>query len=200
MRSTTTAVARGSTAQATLEFIRRAYGAEALDAILARLAPESRTRICTAATTDELPYEALVALWQAADAALGRAHPRWMEEAGAFAIESLGQQLYAGLLRKTSPVEFVTQSVSLFRLDYSPGDIVPVEVEPGRAVLRLIGFEPIGPLFCRRQTGGLIRATELAGGRQVRVTHVRCEHEGDAFCEWEIRWEEPRVTGETRAV
>jgi predicted hydrocarbon binding protein len=29
---------------------------------------------------------------------------------------------------------------------------------------------------------------ELAGGKDVRVMHVRCEHEGDAFCEWELRW------------
>jgi hypothetical protein len=111
-----------------------------------------------------------------------------MEQAGAFAIDSLGQQLYGGLLRKSSPMEFITQSVSLFRLYYAPGDMVPVELEGSRAVARLVDFPAIGPLFCRRQTGGLRRATELAGGKQVRVTHVRCEHEGDAYCEWELRW------------
>ena len=96
--------------------------------------------------------------------------------------------MYGGLLRKASPAEFVTQSVSLFRLYYAPGDMVPVEVEPGRAVLRLEGFPTASPLFCARQTGGLRQATELAGGKSVRVRHVRCEHEGDAYCEWELRW------------
>jgi hypothetical protein len=85
-------------------------------------------------------------------------------------------------------MEFVTQSVSLFQLYYAPGDMVPVEVEPGRAVLRLDGFPTAGSLFCQRQTGGLRRAAELAGGQEVTVRHVRCEHEGDAYCEWEIRW------------
>ena len=188
MRTATVAVARGSTARGTFEFIRRTQGEAVLERVLATLDAGDRERLTHATMTDELPYELLVRLWQAADAELAPTHPRWMEEAGAFAIDSLGQQLYWGLLRKSSPLEFVTQSVSLFRLYYSPGDIVPVEVEPGRVVARLIGFDALGPLFCRRQTGGLRRAVELAGGNAVRVTHVRCVHEGDAYCEWELRW------------
>ena len=88
-----------------------------------------------------------------------------METAGAYAIDSVGQQLYSGLLRKASPMEFVTQSVSLFQLYYAPGDVVAVEVEPTGAVLRLVGFPAASALFCSRQTGGLRRAAELAGGR-----------------------------------
>lgn len=171
-----------------MAFIRDAYGAPTLDAIMEKLDADSRTRIERAAMTDELPYALLLAVWRSADEVLRGRDAQWMEQAGAFAIDSLGQQLYGGLLRKASPMEFVTQSVSLFRLYYAPGDIVPVEVEPSRAVLRLVDFPAIGPLFCRRQTGGLHRATEIAGGKEVRVTHVRCEHEGDAYCEWELRW------------
>ena len=26
-------------------------------------------------------------------------------------------------------------------------------------------------------------------GEGVSVSHVRCEQEGDAYCEWEIRWQ-----------
>lgn len=188
MRAATTAMARGSTVHATLGFIRAEYGDGTLEAILKGLDGQMRTRVERATMTDELPYELLLAVWRATDESLRGRDPSWMEKAGAFAIESLGQQLYGGLLRKTSPAEFVTQSVSLFQLYYAPGDMVPVEVESGRAVLRLVGFPAIGPLFCQRQTGGLRRATELAGGAEVRVTHVRCEHEGDAYCEWEVRW------------
>jgi hypothetical protein len=188
MRAATTATARGSTVHATFAFIRETYGAAVLDTILDTLDAGVRAILERAAMTDELPYEHLLTLWRSADEALRGRDPDWMEEAGAFAIESLGQQLYGGLLRKSSPMEFITQSVSLFRLYYAPGDMVPVELEGSRAVARLVDFPAIGPLFCRRQTGGLRRATELAGGKQVRVTHVRCEHEGDAYCEWELRW------------
>lgn len=188
MRAAKTATARGSTMHATLGFVRERFGVGTLEAIMGRLDADTRTRAERAAMTDELPYELLLAVWRSADETLRALEPNWMEQAGAFAIESLGQQLYGGLLRKSSPSEFVTQSVSLFRLYYAPGDMVPVEVDSSRAVLRLVDFPAIGPLFCRRQTGGLRRATELAGGKGVRVTHVRCEHEGDAYCEWELRW------------
>jgi hypothetical protein len=189
MRAATTATARGSTVHATLAFIRDTYGAEALDAIMGQVESGARMRLEGAGMTDELPYESLLAVWRSADDALRERDRNWMEQAGAFAIDSLGQQLYGGLLHKTSPAEFVTQSVSLFQLYYAPGDMIPVQVEARRAVLRLVGFPTIGPLFCQRQTGGLRRAAELAGGQTVRVTHVRCEHEGDAYCEWEVRWD-----------
>ncbi len=188
MKTTALPMARGSTVQATLEFIRATFGPETLDAVLAQLDADDRRHLLAAGTTDHVPYERVLTLWRAADAAVSGTSPDWMEEAGAFAIASLGQQLYAGIIRKASPIEFVTQSVHLFRLYYSHGDIEAVEVRPGRTVVRLTGFDPLGPLFCRRQTGGWRCAIELAGGRDVRAKHVRCTFEGDAFCEWEIRW------------
>lgn len=188
MRPATTGIARGSTARATLGFIEQTYGEATLAEILGRIDEPTRSRVTTAAMTDELPYDSLLSVWRAADDVLRARDAGWMERAGAFAIDSLGQRLYGGLLRKASPTEFVTQSVSLFQLYYAPGDMVLVEAEPGRAVLRLDGFPTAGPLFCQRQTGGLRRAAELACGRDVSVRHVRCEHEGDAYCEWEMRW------------
>ena len=97
-------------------------------------------------------------------------------------------QLYSGILKKSTPTEFLTQSVSLFRLYYHPGDMEVVYDSPGAAVLRLVGFDPGTPLFCRRQTGGLRCAITLAGGLEPRTRHVRCALEGDAFCEWELGW------------
>src|SRR5690606_39650866 len=117
-------------------------------------------------------------------------------------IESTGVQLYSGILRKRSPHEFLTQSVSLFQLYYSPGDMQVVEEEATRAVLRLSGFDSEDVLFCRRQTGGLRQALLQAGGESPRVKHVRCVHAGDAFCEWELTWtaegREGKETGEKR--
>ena len=189
MRTTTLkAVARGSTAKATMQFVSIRFGAAALDRIVSRLDPELADRLLRSGMTDELQYEDLVALWHSADSELGREHAEWAEDAGAYAIESLGQRLYRGLLQKSLPMEFVTQSVSMFRLYYSPGDIILVDVADGRAVVRLVGFQPVDSLFCRRQTGGLRRAIELAGGKSVSALHVRCEHEGDCYCEWELCW------------
>ena len=180
--------AKGSTLRSTLDFLRAEVGADAVERVLASLPPEDRRVVEGAAATDEVPLATLLGLWRATDRAIAARHPDWIERAGAYAIQSFGVQLYGGILRKASPTEFLTQRVSLFQLYYRPGNMEVVEVEPGRAVLRLVGFDPVDTLFCRRQTGGLLRSVELAGGRGGSVRHVRCSAEGDAFCEWELRW------------
>lgn len=181
-------LAKGATARATLDFLGSTYGPDLLRDVLGSLEPAQRRRLEQADVTAELAYEDLAALWRSADRSLRDRDPQWVERSGAFSIESRGVQYYSGILRKRSPSEFLTQSVSLFQLFYSPGDMQVVEEEPARAVLRLVGFESLDTLFCRRQTGGLVRALQLAGGEVARVKHVRCEHEGDAFCEWELKW------------
>lgn len=181
--------AKGSTLRSTLAFIRQELGADAEGRVLGRLAEEERARILSAEPTDEVAFELLLALWRAADAELAPTHPQWVEQAGAFSIDSLGVQLYGGILRKASPREFLTQPISLFRLYYQPGNMEVVEEEPGRAVLRLVGIEAGERLFCRRQTGGLLRAVELAGGGTASARHTRCTVDGDAFCEWQLAWQ-----------
>jgi len=180
--------AKGSTLRSTLRYVEAEYGAPAAAAVLARLPDAVRARVEAAAATEEVPVELLRELWDAVEAEVGKRDPGWPEKSGAYSIQSMGVQLYGGILRKKDPLEFLSQPVSLFRLYYQPGNMEVVEAVPGRAVLRLVGF-PGDPVFCRRQTGGLLRAVELAGGANCSARHVRCAVEGDAFCEWELRWE-----------
>jgi len=182
-------MAKGSTVRSTCTFLSSRLSPDALTDALDSLPSETRESLRTVGPTEEVPYAQLVALWTAADAALSTSEPTWADASGAFSIDSLGVQLYGGILRKPTPREFLTQSISLFRLYYHPGDMEVVEDVAGRAVLRLVGFDPMTRLFCQRQTGGLRRAVELAGGDAVRVRHVRCCIEGDAFCEWELHWQ-----------
>lgn len=186
--------AKGSTARSTLESVRRRLGPEATEAILATLPADAQEGVRHAAPTDDLPYGHLVALWEAADAAM-RTHPDqamgWAEAAGEEAIRSAGLRLYGGILRKDTPRAFLTQSVSLFQLFYAPGNMDVVLEAGDSAVLRLVGFDPITPLFCARLTGGLRASIRAAGGTEAQATHVRCTREGDAFCEWALRWVVP---------
>jgi hypothetical protein len=179
--------AKGSTIRTTLDFLSAEGGTDLVSRVLGKLPEGLREALNRVEPTAELPYAHVQALWRAADDALGT-DPTWAERAGAFSIESLGVQLYSGILLKRSPDEFLTQSVSLFQLYYHPGDMTVVLEEPGHAVLRLVGFDAGTPVFCRRQTGGLRCAITLAGGANPSTRHVRCALEGDAFCEWELRW------------
>lgn len=179
---------RGSTLRSTMEYLERVLDHDALEAVLARLDPASRALAKGAALTDDVPYEAALELWRSADITLSPLNAMWAEEAGAEAIRLRGMQLYKGLLAKPTPLEFVTQHISLFQRYYRPGDVKVIEHAPTRARARLIGFEPGDRLFCRRLTGGWEAAITLAGGRDAMVEHARCTLEGDLFCEWETRW------------
>jgi hypothetical protein len=188
-------MAKGAALHATLEYL-DARDPALRPRVLERLQSTDRDAIERVAPTDEVPYGLIIALWQAADAELAHADPEWMERAGGYSIEARGSQMYGGILRKKDPHEFLTQSISLFQLFYHPGDMAVVDEGVGRAVLRLDGFDAVSPLFCRRQTGGLAAALTIAGGDDPVVRHVRCALEGDAFCEWELKWRVPRQSGE----
>lgn len=190
-----TPMAKGAALHATLEYL-ESRGDGSWARVLAALPAAARSQVESVAPTDEVPYGLLVELWDSADAELRPTAPEWMEEAGGFSITARGSQMYGGILRKKDPHEFLTQSVSLFQLFYHPGDMQVVDEGVGRAVLRLDGFDAATPLFCRRQTGGLTAALAIAGGDDPVVRHVRCALEGDAFCEWELRWKAPRASGE----
>lgn len=182
------AQAKGSTLIATRDFVRAEKGADVLASVMNRIASEDRELIETCSPTGEIPLDLLLTLWHAVDDEIRDSDPEWVERAGGHSIEFTGVRLYSGIIRKASPMEFLTQRVSLFRLYYHPGNMEVVEEDEEYAVLRLVGFDQPDPLFCRRQTGGLRRALTEAGGQEPQTSHVRCVNEGDAFCEWELRW------------
>ncbi|MCU0624407.1 MAG: hypothetical protein MUF53_11195 [Gemmatimonadaceae bacterium] len=181
--------AKGATLRGTLAWLDGAMGSLAARRLVQKaLGRPEASGLAAVGATAEVEYATLVRLWTAIDAALGASRSGWAADAGAHSITSVGQQLYGGILAKRSPAEFLLQSVSLFQLFYRPGDMTVVESRDGYAVLRLEGFDPITGLFCERLRGGLVAALGAAGGAQGRVRHVRCALEGDAFCEWELRW------------
>jgi hypothetical protein len=93
-------MARGSTAHATLQFIRHTHGDVMLETILRRLDPQTRALIAGAAMTDELPYDALMSLWRSADESLREGDPNgWRRRARMRSIR-WGSSCIQRLLRK----------------------------------------------------------------------------------------------------
>lgn len=183
------AVAKGSALRATLGYVEATYGQGTVQLVMQELRADQRSQVERTGATDQIPFQLLLDLWHTIDRVVEGRDPQWMEKAGAHSIESLGTQLYGGIVRKASPTQFLNQPIKLFRLYYHSGDMQIVQETTGRAVIRLVDFDEPDVLFCRRQTGGLRRALEIAGGKAARVKHVRCANQGDAFCEWEMVWE-----------
>lgn len=179
---------RGSTLHSTIEYLEHVLSPSACATVLSRLAPEERAWLDRASLTDDVPYPVALGLWRSADIELHGVDPQWAEHAGAESIRVRGMQLYSGLLKKPTPLEFLAQHISLFQRYYRPGDMIITERGSGRATSRMVGFEAGDRLFCRRLTGGWLAAMQIAGGREPSVNHARCVLEGDLFCEWEMRW------------
>lgn len=188
MTVATTLLAKGSTLLSTLAFVAETAGDDAHQRVLDRLGDADRRALAGLESTDEVEFAFVQRVWRATDAVLAPVRPDWAVRSGEFSIESTGTQLYGGIVRKSSPLLFLTQGISLFQLYYRPGNMEVVESSEDRAVLRLIGFDHDEPIFCQRQTGGLACALAIAGGKESSVAHVRCALEGDAYCEWELRW------------
>jgi hypothetical protein len=182
------AVAKGSALLATLRFVEASYGTEMRERVVEGLTGDQQAQLARLSPTDEIPFRMLLDIWHAVERVVGAQDAEWMEKSGAHSIDSMGTQMYGGIVRKASPSEFLNQPIKLFRLYYHSGDMQIVEEGAGRAVIRLVDFDEPDLLFCRRQTGGLRRALEIAGGKATRVRHVRCANLGDAFCEWEMIW------------
>lgn len=179
---------RGSTVRSTIDFLNDLLPVSDVDGILNRLSASDRKTIRSVGDTDEIPYRIALALWRSVDRAIGASDAHWIDRSGSWAIERAGMRLYGGLIKKPSPIEFLTQHISLFHLYYRPGDMLVAEQGAGRAVMRLVGFEPADTLFCRRLNGGWLAALRITGGKDVTSIHNRCTLEGDPFCEWELRW------------
>jgi hypothetical protein len=179
---------RGSTVRSTMEFLQNLLPAARIDETLNCLSATDRRTIKTVGDTDEIPYRVALALWRAVDVTLASSDPYWIDRSGSWAIERAGMRLYGGLIKKPSPIDFLSQHISLFHLYYRPGDMVLVEQGGGRAVMRLVGFAPADTLFCRRLGGGWVASLRIAGGKGVTSIHNRCTLEGDPFCEWELQW------------
>src|SRR5206468_2427582 len=106
---------RGSTLRSTMEFLAHVAGADRCEAILGALSAADRATIEQAGVTDDVPYEMALNLWRSVDRVLAPIDPDWAERAGAEAIQVRGMQLYGGLLGKPTPLEFLTQHISLFQ-------------------------------------------------------------------------------------
>jgi len=172
----------------TVDHLRTVMAANEVSAILSALSAEERALLTSAPDHFMLPYDVALRLWRSADAVLGARDPEWMERMGAAAVERIDGQLGADLVRRASPLALLTQQIPFFRLYYQPGDMRLVEHGTDHAIIRLVDFDPVDRLFCRRFTGGWSAGIALAGGRDPIVRHLRCLCEGDMFCEWSVRW------------
>lgn len=109
-------------------------------------------------------------------------------EMGRYSAEAGLKGIYRLFFKVAETGFILKRATQLFSAYYDSGAMQVVTSEPKLAVIRIVGFEEPGDLFCQRVQGWCQRTTELAGNRDVVLTHPRCAAKGDPYCEYRGTW------------
>lgn len=110
-------------------------------------------------------------------------------EMGRYSAEAGLKGIYRLFFKVAETGFILKRATQLFSAYYDSGTMQVVVSEPKLAVIRIVGFEEPGELFCQRVQGWCQRTTELAGHKNVVLSHPRCAAKGDPFCEFKGTWD-----------
>lgn len=180
----------GSFVLSVLRFVSKRYGERALSAVLARLSPEARRVFDAGVTADSwLPFDAVCALVEAIDAALGRDDLHLLADCGRAVADGMFDQL-----KRRGPPEPPPELL----LAEMPGFIDSL-IRGASMRLRSVGRgygrleldeqgAPPSLTVCVVVLGFLDRSLSRSGANEVEVNLLNCRYLGDDENIYDISW------------
>ena len=179
---------KGSAFTARFAYLRARY-ADAWDAFVARLGPETRALATTRLLKSSwYPFRCFVELNLVADEVMGVGDLAMARELGANAAEANLPTLYRLFYRLGSPDYILRNAAALWSVHHDSGHAVVVERDPGRAEYQVHGHEEPHPVLCRSLEGFITRTLELTGVTEVTVRELQCIHDGAPYCAFDGAW------------
>jgi hypothetical protein len=169
-------------------YVREVYGEAAFSSVSASLPEDARRYFLKPPLAFSwLPIQLLYQIDFAIVQGPMKGRVSLMEEFGAaIAVYDLNW-LYQAFLKLSSP-EFLLRQSGLICKTYMRETTIIPEVTPGAAQFSLTGA-PLARYMCNYGIPGWTRsAIEAAGGRDVKVEHSSCLHDGSPGCCWSLRW------------
>jgi hypothetical protein len=105
--------------------------------------------------------------------------------------QSAGDNLAAAhrnFARSPDPHAFFRQTASIYRVYYDTGTRTYEKLGSNKALVRTEGSESFSRTDCLTVIGYFERATEIVGGRDVKIDHARCRAKNDTVCDYLIEW------------
>ena len=112
----------------------------------------------------------------------------FMEMGRASADENLKGAQHV-FVRPGDPQFLLSQAPQIYRFYYAVGSRTYEKTGPRAAILRTFGAENVTEADCLTIVGWHLRAIELSGGHNVRVTHPKCVAKGAPHCEYHCQWD-----------
>lgn len=162
-------------------------------AAAARLEPRYRKYLDGSelvSVADWYPEEDQIGLLRALVQQLGGGPGAWQQMGRSAAIYDLGR-VYKNLLRAGDPTATVRKMPVLWSSYHDTGRLTVTIPAPCEAVYELADYGAPTPEMCSINCGYYRGMLELAGARDVEVSHDACIHTGGTACLWRAKWTDP---------
>ncbi len=169
------------------EFVIKAYGPDAWQAVVAVMAPVDVETLESIVAIGWYENALLFRVLAATEEALRERDPKIIDTLGRYAAEGDLKRIHRVFLRMANPAVVVEKATAIWGRFFDTGTWRVRRVDRG-ADASLVGAGVVHDVFCRNLRAYLHRLFELVGAKDVTVRHVACRTRGDAECEYAIRW------------
>ncbi len=183
---------RGMAFLGTARYVKRAYGGEMLDKIVADAGPETQKTFSKRIDGLGLhPYEAFVGLLRSADRRLGTGDLSFCRTIGEMAARNDLETIFRVYAVRPAPAKMIEACTPIWGM-YTEGCgyMEAIDVRPEHTVLRITEFPDMDPAHCRLMEGWMIAAMDVIGVRVLPgAGETECMHDGGRYHEFSCEWE-----------
>ncbi len=178
---------KGSALKARFRFVEERGGADAWERFVAALSPETRAVVeAHVLPSGWYPFAAFVEACEVIDRQLGRGDLALCHELGRYSCDANLPTLYKLFFRVADLHYLIRRTAAAWRVNYDEGTMTVLDEREREVTLRMEVPAP-HRAHCLSVRGWVVRAGELSGAKDVRVTE-RCRVDGDAHCEFTLGW------------
>jgi uncharacterized protein (TIGR02265 family) len=179
---------KGSVLISRLAFVEQHGGADAVERVLATLAPAERTQLRNLVAIQWCPFELGRRLDDAIVNVLGGGRAQFFERLGAASADANLTGVHKAFLTPGDPQAFLAKASQIYKLYYDTGRRDYAQTGPTAAVLTTHDAETFSGPDCLTVIGWYRRALEMCGAKNVHITEDECRARGGAVCRYRISW------------
>jgi hypothetical protein len=181
---------KGSALTSRILWTQLEHGESGYKRLLAQVSPELRSTIEIGVNKAKwYPFEHFIELNLALDRLFGTGDMGLIRPLGRYGADANLKTIYR-LFYKVGTVHWILgRAVRLWSAHYDSGFLEVATRGPKAAVLRIRGFATPHVAHCLAVQGWTERSIELSGGKQTRLTEVKCRTRDDDFCQMDAYWD-----------
>lgn len=179
---------KGSVLKSRLQFVEQHGGADAVDRVLAALAPADRAALRNLVAIQWCPFDLGRRLDDAIVAVLGGGRAQFFERLGAASADTNLTGVHKAFLTPGDPQAFLAKAPQIYKLYYDTGHRDYTATGPASAVLTTHDAETFSAPDCLTVIGWHRRALEMCGATNVQIVEEECRARGGTVCRYRIAW------------